>query len=322
MKNKASAITAAAMLLALAAQTVSAAEAVGYNVVTVPANSDALISVPFSQNVEETFTVDTVTGTGITVNEALSASTYDSSYYIRVIDGAGEGLWSTITANGSGGLTIADDLSGYVANGDTFRVYEHHTIGSVFAASLLGVTFESSTQLIILNTAEGINKGGTVYSYQVNGLFGNPAGWYNGFAYADSTVVPPESYLVVRNQESSAIDAVVFGDVLDTSVATILPATTSSDDLTLGLFPVDMKLRQLGLDNTAGQLVVIDNSSSGINKGGTVYTYQPSGLFGNPPGWYDGFTYANEDVIPAGTGIILRRPGSASALSWTMQKPY
>ena len=118
---KASAITAAT-LLALTAQTVSAADAVGYNVVTVPENSDVLVSVPFNNNVEATFTVDSVDGTGITVNEALSAGTYNSSYYIRVIDGAGEGLWSTITDTADGGLTIADDLSGYVANGDTFRV--------------------------------------------------------------------------------------------------------------------------------------------------------------------------------------------------------
>jgi len=135
MKMKVSAITTAAMLLALTVQSVSAAEAVGYNVVTVPANSDVLVSVPFNNNVDATFTVNTVTVTGMTVNEALSADTYDSSYYIRVINGAGEGLWSTITANGSGGLTLTDDLSGYVANGDSFRVYEHQTLATVFPSA-------------------------------------------------------------------------------------------------------------------------------------------------------------------------------------------
>jgi len=322
MKMKVSAITTAAMLLALTVQSVSAAEAVGYNVVTVPANSDAVVSVPFSQNVEEIFTVASVSGTGMTVNEALSADTYDSSYYIRVVDGAGEGLWSTITANGGGGLTLADDLSGYVANGDTFRVYEHQTLGSVFPSSLEGVTFDSSTQILIPNTStEAINKAAKAYSYQANGLLGNPAGWYDSIFYSDTTVVSPDSFVIMRNQSGSVITNIVFGDVLSTDLASIIPATSGSDDLYVGLYPVDVTLGELALEG-AGQLIVIDNDASGINKAGKAYTYQPSGLLGNPPGWYDTIFYANDTVIPAGTGVILRRSAVASETKWTMNKPY
>jgi uncharacterized protein (TIGR02597 family) len=321
MKIKASAIAAAA-LLALTAQTVSAAETVGYNVVTVPANSDAVVSVPFSQNVEATFTVDSVTGTGITVNESLSAGTYSSSYYIRFIDGDGEGLWSTITDNGDGGLTLSDDLSAYVATGDTFQIHEHQTLGSVFASGLYGVTFTNSTQLLVPNTSlEAINKAATAYSYQEEGLFGNPAGWYNGFTYASSTVIPPESFVIVRNQSESSIEAVTFGGVPSTPLSAVFDETGSSDDLYLGVFPVDVQLKDLGLEGL-GQLLVVDNSASGFNKAGKAYTYQSSGILGNSPGWYDGFTYAGDTVLEAGTGIIFRRSSGASEAKWTMAKPF
>lgn len=323
MKMKASAITAAT-LLALTAQSVSAAEAVGYNVVAVPANSDAVVSVPFTQDAEASFTVNAVTDAdSFTVNESLAADTYDSSYYVRFTSGNGEGFWSTISDNGSGGFDLSDtNVLSNVAGGDSLTVYAHHTLGSVFPSSLEGTTFDSSTQIMLPNTAsEGINKAAKAFSYQENGLFGNPAGWYDGFTYSDSVVIAPDSFVIVRNQLASGITNIVFGDVLDTDLAAVIPATSGSDDLYLGLYPVDVTLGDLNLEGF-GQLIVIDNDASGINKAGKAYTYQASGLFGNPAGWYDGFTYADSTVVPAGTGVILRRSAGASADDWAMNKPY
>jgi len=326
MKMKVSAITAAGMLLALAAQTASAAEAVGYNVVTVPANSDAVVSVPFSQNVQGTFTVASVSGTGVTVNEALSADTYDSSYYIRVIDGAGEGLWSTITANGSGGLTLTDDFSGYVAIGDTFRVYEHHTIGSVFPGSLKGVTFETSTQILVPNTVSvGVNKSASPYAYKENGFppFDSRPGWYQGITYKSDLVFAPDSYVLVRNNGASNLSIVVFGDVPDMNIAQVLSATSGANDLYLSGFPVDTTFGDFNLGGL-GQLLVVDNSASGINKSPAPFAWKPAGFppFDSRVGWYQGITYMNDTVVPAGTGVILRRDSGATETKWTLNKQY
>jgi uncharacterized protein (TIGR02597 family) len=317
MKIKASAITAAA-LLALAAQSASAAEAVGYNVVTVPANSDVLVSVPFNNNVEATYTVDSVAGTGITVNEALSAGTYDSSYYVRFIDGSGEGLWSTITVNGSGGLTLADDFSGYVANGDTFRVYEHHTIGSIFPDTMYGVSFTNSTQIQTYDaTGAGQFKlaSGSASYVAVPPLF--QYAW-TGSANAD-TVLAPGSMFLVRNGAGEELTIPVFGDVPDHSSAVVV--ATGARDLNIGTgFPVAMTIDDLGIGADSRQLQVYDNSASGQFKlaAGTASYVAVPPLF-----QYAWTGSANGSTVISGSeAFLVRLPSGDAGGKITINKPY
>jgi hypothetical protein len=119
------------------------------------------------------------------------------------------------------------------------------------------------------------------------------------------------------------LTVVVFGLVPTTDIAQILPATSSANDLYLSGFPVDMTFGDLNLGGL-GQLLVVDNTASGINKSPAPYTWKPSGFppFDSRPGWYQGITYMNDTVVPAGTGIILRRDASASETTWALSKPY
>lgn len=303
MKMKASAITAA-MLLALAAQAASAAEAVGYNVVTVPANSDVLVSVPFNNNVEATFTVDSVTGTGVTVNEALSADTYNSSYYVRFIDGNGEGLWSTITANGSGGLTIADDLSPYVGNGDTFRVYKHHTVGTVFPSGMYGVSYTNGVAISIFNnSATGINKApAATVTYSV------PLKRWNNL----NQVINPDSMILIRNGSSVELTWVNNGDVPDYNVALLVPAGTAKDTLIGSGFPVDTTVS--AISSAAGRSVsTYNNTATGQNKApvATVTYSVPLHRWNNL-----------NQTIASSEGILLRTSSSEVGGKITIQKPY
>ncbi len=318
MKMKTSAITATVMLLALAAQTVSAAEAVGYNVVTVPANSDVLVSVPFNNDVEATYTVDSVDGAGVTVNEALSADTYDSGYYVRVIDGAGEGLWSTITANGSGGLTLADDFSGYVTNGDTFRVYEHHTIGSVLPDTLYGVAFTNSTQIQTYDstgagqykTASGVASYAAVpplFNYQ-----------WTGSANAE-TILDPGSMFLIRNGAGDELALPLFGDVPDHNAAVLVEA--GARDLNIGSgFPVAMTIDELGIGANNRQVQVYDNSASGQFKtasGVATYAAVP------PLFQYEWSGSANGDTEIVGSqGFIVRLPTGDVGGKITINRSY
>ncbi len=303
MKIKASAITAAA-LLALAAQAANAAEAVGYNVVTVPANSDVLVSVPFNNNVEATFTVDSVTGTGITVNEALSADTYNSSYYIRVIDGAGEGLWSTITANGSGGLTIADDLSGYIANGDTFRVYAHQTIGSVFPAGMYGVSYTNRVSINVYNnTANGINKSATTSVSYHPGL----KRWTNL-----NQILNPDSMILIRNNSAAELSYICNGDVPDYDVALLVPAGVAKDTLISSGFPVAVQASAVSA-LTGRSINLYNNSAASQNKSPVTSTSYHPGLQ----------RWTNPSLsIPSSEGMLLRTSVAEVGGKVTIQKPY
>jgi len=296
-KMKASAITAAA-LLALTAQTVSAADAVGYNVVTVPANSDVLVSVPFNQKVEATFTVSSVNGAGITVNETLAASTYNSSYYVRFINGSGEGLWSTISANGYGGLTIANDLSGYIANGDQLNVYKHHNLSSLFPAGLKDHVWNESTKILLpANDVAGINKGYITVAYNTD-----EKKWKAGRTdYSNQKVVPGQG-LIVRNESAEGLTWIAYGNVLRSKAGQILP--TGGYDVAVAGFEVPVRLADLALEGE-GQILLPANDSAGFNKGYTTVAYNDS-----EGKWKVGRTDYSNVVIPAGEGFIVRRDAS------------
>jgi len=334
MKMKASAITAA-MLLALAAQAANAASAVGYNTVTVPANSDALVSVPFNKNVEGSFTVSSKTANGVTVADTLTSGAYANSYYVRFTSGSGEGLWSTISANGTGGFELANtDVLGYVSAGNTFRVYKHQTLSDLFPSGLAGVTFitagdegtdANGTQVLVSDASTGINKG----SSKVCTHYGS-FGWNDAaFEDANQLVLAPGAYVQVRNPSTNVLSVVVSGDVPDTKQAGILAKNTSNNDLYLANpFPVPVALNQMGLESWAstddgetfsGQVLVYNNATSGMDKSSEKLCFYYTG----DSTWYDaGFNPVN-DSVPAGMGVVFRETSGTSGTGlWTVNKPY
>ena len=336
MKMKASAITAAA-LLALTAQTVSAAEAVGYNVVTVPANSDALVSVPFNKNAEGSFTVSSKTADGVTVAGSLTAGAYANGYYVRFTTGGGEGLWSTISDNGTGGFEFANtNVLTYISNGDTFRVYEHQTLSDLFPMGYAGTTFvtsgdegtaEGGTQVLVPETAAlGVDKAAAIVCTHYGSY-----GWADKeFSDVNQLVLVPGQYVKVRNPSTNALSVVISGDVPDTKQAGVLARNVSNNDLYLvNPFPVPVTLNQMGLESWAstdgdaytGQVLLFNNADTGLDKASVLQSVYYTG----DSNWYDGTlaNVVNSSEIPAGMGVVLRDTAGVSGTGlWTVNKPY
>ncbi len=327
MKMKASAITAAA-LLALAAGGYAAqnSSAVGYTTVTVPANSDAVVSVPFSNEMEFEATVNSINGSEVGVDAVLTGGAYaGGGYYLRITSGAAEGMWSTISANGSAGVQVSNsNILADLQVGDSVAVFAHHTLGSVFAPELKDVTFKSTTQILIPNSAAtGINKSAVVYAYYASGRPPSfTPGWYQGSTLSNNKVLEPETFVLVRNSgNAAALTVAVSGLVPATDVNKAIAASASANDLYLSGLPTDMMLGELNVSGL-GQLLVVNNNAAGINKSPIVYTYYVGGRPPSfQPGWYQGSTYANTNVLSAGTGFILRRSAGAPASTWAVNNP-
>lgn len=304
MKMKASAITAAA-LLALAAQAANAAEAVGYNVVTVPANSDVLVSVPFNQNTEGSFTVSSVTANGVTVTNALTANAYTNGYYVRFTASGGEGLWSTISANGTGGFTLADtNVLTYVGAGNAFRVYKHQTVGSVFPAGMYGISYTNGVTISVYNnTVSGINKSPAT---TINYLSG-PKRWNNA-----NQILNPDSMILIRNGSAATLSYVCGGDVPDYNVALLVPAGVAKDTLIGSGFPVDTTVE--AISGAAGRTVsVYNNAATGQNKSpATTINYLTGPKRWNNPA----------QAIMSSEGLLLRTAATEVGGKVTIQKPY
>ncbi len=344
MKLKTGAIKAAAalqtaVLLAMAAHTAGAVG--GFNEIIVPADSDAMVSIPFTQTAIGAFTAGAVAGSVVTVSDTLTADAYApvdgfARYYVRITGGTGEGLWSTINANGTHSFTLANaTVAAKISAGDTFIVYPHQTLASLFPAGHEGVSFISAGD-------EGINPTATVVLIKDISVGTDKAaarvcvhqgqyGWLDGdFSSVDGLVLEPGTFVQIRNASAAqALDIFVSGDVPDTKLASALITSTSDNDLYLvNPFPVDVRLDQLGLENWAssidgttfnGQVLLYDNAATGTDKSASVICYYQIGDC-----WYDGdFNNANGLIIPAGMGVVLRdSSGVAGNGVWNVNKPY
>ena len=327
----------AAILLALAVQSASAVDAVGFNRTPVPANSDALVSIPFTKAPEGAYTVSSVPGSGVVRVTGTVTGSYADTYYVRFTGGNANGLWSTITANTTSGFTLANtDVASRVVAGDTFIVYPHHTLSSLFPNGYEGISFitagddgvnPGATIVLIKDTSIGTDKAAAKMCVHLGSF-----GWYDGdWNQVDGLVLEPGTFVQVRNaDEAKELDVFIAGDVPETKMAAVLPTSASGDnDLYLvNPYPVDVTLGQLGLETWAssedgttfkGLVLLYDNATAGTDKSASVMGFYLTG-----DKWYDGdWNDITNLIIPSGMGVVLRdSSGVAGTGVWSVNKPY
>lgn len=348
MKIKASAM-AATVLLGLALPVAGLAQQiVGYNAVNVPAGADVLVAIPFTGSAEDTFTVTGVLGGGITVDGPLADDTYDSDYYVRVVedavDDSSEGLWSTITNTDANQLDVADPaILAYMNVGDVVRVYKHLTVIEIFPAGANGFMFDSNTELLIYEGAPaGQNKPTTtILNYAVVPQLGFN-GWNNGLPFNDSNglKLSPGSHLRIRNNNAAGtrgegdLTYVSRGVVPDHDMSMILDGSTEDDVIVSTGLPVPVKMIDSGLrpicDQDAGgtsTILVYDNGEVEKNKpAANVLRYREltvgTTVYYN--GWHNGapFSDFNDYELGPSEGFVIRRTVADAPAKVTIPSPY
>ncbi len=315
MKRKTSAL-AAVVLLALAANAAVAGEnVVGYNRVEVPAASDALITVPFNQTIEGSYTVTATTGAGVTVADTLEANEYANAYYVRFLTGDASGLWSTITSNDTNTMVLENlDVLALVSAGDEFRVYRHETLGSVFPKGMLGVSFLNGTQVWIyendINAMVQNKSAGKVAGYSTT------LGRWAGAGVSNDTILEPETQFIVRNNSPTETLTVVTNGVVPDHEVSALAAPDG--DLVIGSgYPVPVVLKTAGLEGNGRQIWFYDNSAVGTNKS----AYKVAGYSTTLGKWAGAGITGNELINPS-EAVTLRLPSTETATKITIRKPY
>ncbi|MHB1156158.1 MAG: TIGR02597 family protein [Phycisphaerales bacterium] len=330
----------AVALLGLTAHTATVkADTAGYMAVQVPVNTDVVMSVPFAVESAGQFDVNTTTGTGVTVSGSpLDAGKFNGKYYVRFITGAAKGRWTTITSNTTGELVFTDiTFLADVSAADTFGIYKHQTLSSLFPDENVGASFVASPSAFSLKTkvlvfpgaaTYGINKSASEVYYFLGGTSNkwrrvSPAG------DADDVILPPQTAFIIRNEGSAdPLQVVLTGLVEENPQARLLQIGTSQNDVPVATGkPHAVKLKDLGLGGSPAfvssasafalkdLLLVYSNTSTGINKGASAVYY-----YSNTQGWRrvspagDG----NNDTIPATGGFIVRKfSGVLSTVLWT-----
>ena len=314
-------VLTAAALLVLAVQPAMAAEVVGYNRISIPANADVRLSAPFNQTIEGTYTVTSVAGSVISVAETIT-DTYNGSYYIRFISGSRSGLWATIASNTASDITLANStVLTYgtptlptVAPGDILRVYKHHTLSSLFPPEMYDRSYTNLTAVLIYPNdvnVKGINKAASKTAVYAAAL-----GRWTGAGITNNTILEPEGQFILRNGSSKKLEMITQGYVPDHAVSMLID---DSSDLYMGTgYPLPIVLNEAGLEGTLRAVLFYDNTAPGINKAAVktaVYTPTGGGR------WTGAGVTGNELITPSET-VTFRLHSSEAGNIVTINKPY
>jgi uncharacterized protein (TIGR02597 family) len=321
--------------------------------VPILASSDTIVAIPLQE--QNTFqgavSSPSVSGGNLTINlssnPGWTANQFQSLYYVRLLSGTKAGQYFTVLSNGSQSLQIdgaGADLS-TVAAGDSFLLCKYWTLNTLLPYNDLSknpLTVSASTtgparrsQVIIPNNAfQGINlpAQGTYYF--------TSTGWKkagDGTVNYDNTVLLPDEYIVIRQPASISTDTsltMTGGVYMNSLVIPMATRAAGTQDNALALLrPADVTLAASGLASgflasasTTGparrdQLFIFDNAVRSFNKSASK-TYFMVGTEWRQTGL--GTTNVSNDLIPAGSGVVVRKYQNASATvaNWTNTANY
>lgn len=288
-------ITASVVLSGGAASAITVAtDPVGFANLSLPANSDSYISVPFTRpavfaGAIQSVTTNTITLTGspgFTPSSFVYTAGSQPNHYYALIGNGGssnpkEGHTFLITGNTANTVTVdtsLEPLTGITQNTQV-TIIPYWTLATVFPSSDAGSSFTATTstaspttQIIIPNdAANGINLPPLATYYFSNNADGSSSnvGWRatgNNTADRGDDILLPDSYFIVRNQNGAPTRTVTtLGAVLTKKFATPLRTIAGSqqDNPASILRPLDVPLSMTGLNPTDGSFVAGNGTTTG-----------------------------------------------------------
>jgi len=346
------ATVAVAMLMAARAQAQAGSPAAGYTSVTVPPNSDAVVSVPFSRSAAYegavTSSADathlTQTGAGWTAGEWTN-----TPHYVRMTSGASNGKWSTIVNNTTDTLELETGLT--IASPNTYRIEQHWTLNNVFRPWLEGTSFFTSTpqglgvnyktQVLTYNTTTtGANQSAPNTYYYLNSAWRKTP---NKTVDVGNTILRPEEFMFLRNSGTNVVlTFFALGEVQEGTLRKSLATLSGANDIYVGTGrPVTMTLAQLGLGGTAAfqsstksgipiiykdLILVYNNTATGANKSpaDTYFYLEATGNVGwRKTGRPNTEDWGSSNVVFAAEGFVIRKAGGTPTVNeWSATAPY
>jgi uncharacterized protein (TIGR02597 family) len=286
--------------------------------------------------------ITAVSGTQVTLNSALTAGQYNAanvvgattepSYFIEYTSGAMIGVTDDILSNDTAAVytSTADGASA----GDTFKIYPHWTIGTVFgptnqAGYQGGASVSTADNILVWNP---ITQGPVQYWYKTSTL-GGGTGWRQGattFNAANAVLYIEQGFSVLRRAASPVSVQLVGGVKLSNTVSFIYGPSkyTYAGNVEAAGIPLGASGLYTGNPATGVQGGASVSTADNVliwnptTQGPVQYWYKTSTL-GGGTGWRQGAltSDASTNTIPlGGMAKILRRSGSG--FNWTIPAQY
>jgi len=286
-----------------------------------------------SLNIVSTSATVTATVTSGSTGPAWTTNQFASLYYVKFSSGALSGKLYTITANDAGTITFYtenDNVTGAVA-GDAFSVVKYWTLGDLFQPGVQTAIVPSANRLQIKSKVGIPNTTGTGTGVGINLAInqwfilvgtGTSGKWQSTPNGVDATnqLLYPDTYFVVRHTPGQVTADTTYtftGQVsYDRAVTPLLTGSAAKQDNFVAVQrPVALTLSQLfnvtgstgfvqskNRLQTADQLLLFDNTTSGINKAPSSPLIMVSGTWMNLSG-----SNANNVTLQPGMGFIVRK---------------
>jgi uncharacterized protein (TIGR02597 family) len=349
MRHKASAI-AVVVLLAFAATAAAQVGRIGRAIATVPANGDAKLVMPFTGTIYGTFqvtgkpnatdlTATQLGGTAVLAGQFNQLGTpgalnEDFLYYIRFVGGNATGLWMSIATNSVAAgppvvhtFTLDNTAAVHLANfmnqvnvGDTFRVYRHHNLSTLFPPARVGISYVVNTEVFFYkhNTGAMVNNPAAAASAKYRSV-GGVLQWSGT---GKNRPFLPETMFVVRNPGATALKIAMVGVMPDYKVSMLIAPGGDLKCSTGYPVPVALKVSQLNGVPPAGsglnrEVFFYDNTVS-ENNGASYWTAKWRSVSGVPQ-WTG--TGAGRSLVGY-EASSLRLPGTETANRVYVTKPY
>jgi uncharacterized protein (TIGR02597 family) len=326
-------------------------EPVGYMTFNLPAGSDTRISTPLAKAPVFKGAVSSRSGFIIEFLNANLGSLTEKPHYLQVVNGDQAGMLFDISSNTSSSITLVDNgvTPNGLSEGTQVTVIEYWTVGSLFPAADRGVSFTASasttavarrTQILLPNNVStGINRAVSTTLFFAND---SETGFWRTSTQttvnANDTPLLPDTFFIVRNPATAAsnLKLTVTGSVITSPITIQIDrvAGGANDNYVSMSRPMDISLKNLGLVQSGAflpssattavarrdQLLVFDNNAVGINKApAATYFYVGTPESGTWRSAANTAVDASETMIPAGSGIVVRKYGtglSSSSQFW------
>lgn len=283
----------------------------------------------------------------ISVKSTVAPGSGVSGKWFQVLANSGHATNGTITVDGGATTVQAQGL----ATGDTIEVIPFWSLNTLLplGGGITATADIDSPQDLVLQlpqTVAGTNLGAeksAIYSTDVANL--GVAGWYDANTLDPVGAAPllPDTYLIVRNKGDAQTLTVTGSVPMSQKVSSIvrLANGVKQDNFVVNPYPVPLSLPGTNLfesgafeattniDIPKDILLVYNGTETGFNsQPSKAYIYSTDlGNLGTA-GWYDANTLdgpfgVNDKLIPAGSGMIVRKASGAIVdIAWSAPKPY
>ena len=304
---------------------------VGAIAVTVPQESDVVLSFPFKQSASFRGAVVGVSGGVVTVAaDSFTGGEFDGArYYVFVEDSASDSIRGrriNVESNTASTIDLGGaDLTGLAVD-DVLSVRAHWTLGDAFPDGFGGQTEDMpgirELELIVPDAASvGGGLAASKIFYHYDGAWREVGEPLN--ESADNAVLLPGAAFVVRNNNATdPVKAYFFGEVVHgtpLAIPVLSDAGKPVDNFVSLERPLSLTLDQLvggagaGIEDVlgAGDALLVYGLDTGKNKTPTAYEYTGSQ-------WQEvGDTVnAGSVEIKAEQGIAIRRAAGSSSANW------